>query len=873
LERRLNDRLIDRMQHEHDLQQRALIYSFPQQFAALKALLIGFLSSVFTASRFHETAMLRGVYFTSGTQEGSPIDRVMGTLARSLGMENKILPPQVASGRSYFLTRLLKEVIFAEQGLAGTNLKWERRRALLRLGGLALIGIVTVGGVLAWYMSYRSNTAYVAAVDAKLAVVKSQVESVPTGTTTNVVTLLPVLQSVQDLSATAGVDGGRAPLMMSFGLSQGDKLSSASTNAYRRLLRDTFMQRVVYRVEEQLRSDGSDNVELLYENLKAYLMFFDAEHFDAAAVKAWIITDWEQTLPREVSVDQRKALEGHLDALFANGQVTPPLPADERLVQQVRAQLAALPLAQRIYSRLKRQGVGSDIPEFKISQAAGPAAALVFERSSGQPLTKGMPGLFTYDGYHTAFLREADRVTKQLADEEGWVLGVADRQKSRFGDAAAVENLTDEVRGLYLQDYANIWQKFIDDIKLVRSDSLQKSIELARILSSSSSSPLPLLMRALVKETTLSEAAAEDKTLVGKASETVKQSRESLLRIIGGGRQAQSRAAPGKTLESIVDDRFDDLRRMVRAPAGQTPPIEASLALINELYTLLTATDTAVKGGAAPPQSDVPTKIKAEAARMPEPLRSMLQTLSTSGSSQALGAMRSNLSASLTAAVGDFCPKAINGRYPFVRGSPRDVTQEDFGRLFAPGGLIDDFFQKNLQPYVDTSTKPWSFKRIGDASLGNSATLAQFQHAAAIRDVFFRGGGRTVSMRLDFKAMEMDASINQFILDVDGQLVKYSHGPQVPQAVQWPGPKGSTQVRVQIQPPSAAGVSGSVFEGPWALFRMFDRLQIEKSPQTEKFRVTFNIEGRRAVFEVTTSSVQNPFRLQEFEQFQCPNKL
>jgi type VI secretion system protein ImpL len=207
-----------------------------------------------------------------------------------------------------------------------------------------------------------------------------------------------------------------------------------------------------------------------------------------------------------------------------------------------------------------------------------------------------------------------------------------------------------------------------------------------------------------------------------------------------------------------------------------------------------------------------------------------------------------------------------------VRSSQRDVTQEDFARLFAPGGLIDDFFQKNLLQYVDISTKPWSFKRVGDTSMGDSGTLVQFQRAAAIRDVFFRSG-RAAGMRLDFKPVEMDASINQFILDVDGQLVKYSHGPQVPQAVQWPGPRGSTQVRLQVQPPSAAGASGQVFEGPWALFRMFDQVQIENTAQPEKFKVTFNIEGRRATFEVTTSSVQNPFRLRELEQFQCPGRL
>ena len=119
----------------------------------------------------------------------------------------------------------------------------------------------------------------------------------------------------------------------------------------------------------------------------------------------------------------------------------------------------------------------------------------------------------------------------------------------------------------------------------------------------------------------------------------------------------------------------------------------------------------------------------------------------------------------------------------------------------------------------------------------------------------------------------MDASITQFILDVDGQLVKYSHGPQVPQTVQWPGPRGSTQVRVSITPAGPSGTSGMVTEGPWALFRLLDNAGIEATNLPERFRVTLQIDGRKAVFEVTASSVQNPFRLREIEQFSCPSGL
>jgi type VI secretion system protein ImpL len=129
------------------------------------------------------------------------------------------------------------------------------------------------------------------------------------------------------------------------------------------------------------------------------------------------------------------------------------------------------------------------------------------------------------------------------------------------------------------------------------------------------------------------------------------------------------------------------------------------------------------------------------------------------------------------------------------------------------------------------------------------------------------------SIRLSFKPLEMDASLKQFILDVDGQIVRYDHGPQIPATVQWPGPRGSMQVRVQVNPPGAGSTFGLVHEGPWALMRLFDRVRIEPTNAPERFKATFDVDGRKAVFEVTASSVRNPFRLRELAEFSCPAGL
>jgi len=868
LRQRLDSGLIERMQQETDGVRRAAIFGFPAQFGALAPALSELLDQVFTGSRFAQPPWVRGVYFTSGTQEGNPIDRLMGSLARNFGLERAILPPQQGGGRSYFLGTLLREVVFPEARLAGADLKLERRRHTLRLAAVAAMALVTVGLLGGWGYSLMRNVEYLESVEARIAPGRAALAALP-AQVGSIAQLAPPLQGLSDLWRTPENRQGDPPLAMTLGLYQGGKLESAAALTYQRALAEIFLPQLDRRLEDQLRGAGKDNLEYGYEALKSYLMLHQSQRFDADALKAWITLDWERSLDRGVTLEQRAALEGQLDALLAQGAPRSLLPMDENLVRSVRALLASYPLETRIFSRLRRLRVGRDIAAFSVAQAAGPSAPLVFQRASGAPLAEGIPGLFTYDGYHKRFQAEVVRLTGVMALEEPWVLGLERNLTDRVKDAAAQDALTDRVRRLYLDAYVKQWDALLADVQLVRTDSLERNIEIARIISGANS-PLASYLRAVVKETTLIPPEG-DRNVVSKAADTVRSTRRNLEDLFGADTAKQ--AAPGRPIEAIVDDHFAPLRQFAFSAApGQPAPIDDALKLFNEVYVFLMAVDTAVKGRTAPPLGDVAGKLKSDAMRLPEPARSMVENLSRSGATQAQAAERGNLSQDLQPVIG-FCRRAIAGRYPLAPASERDVLPEDFGQFFGPGGLMDDFFQKRLAALVDTSTHPWRYKPVADKPAVTSVALAQFERAARIRDIFFRGGGRGPSIRLDFKPVEMDADITQFILDVDGQLVKYAHGPVVPMAVQWPGPKGSNQVRVQISPPSATDSSGMAVDGPWALFRALDKAQLEAADAPERFFITFTIDKRRARFEVTANSVQHPIRLRELGEFSCPEGL
>ena len=855
LRERLQEQLLGRLQQEDDLARRGAIAGFDQQFAALTRLLLAFLGQVLAPSAYDHPLLVRGVYFSSGTQEGTPIDRLLSSLGGAFGLERAILPPRPGSGKSYFLTRLLREVVFAEQRLGGSNLQWERRRDLVHLGALAGLALLGAGLLAGWTISYLKNSRYVTQVDAATAAAQPVVARAGSLAAQDLPGLLPVLETVARLSTTPERARDAQAPGMGLGLFQGDKLDAATRQAQRTLLRDLLLPRLTQRLENQLRGlDGSD-LEFAYEALKAYLMLYQPEHFEAAALKAWIQLDWERE--RALDADQRAALGRQLDELFASGPISSPVVQDQALVERTRVLLLRLPLSGRIYSRIRREGIGAEFPDFSVDRAAGASGALVFVRRSGQPLSAGIPGLFTRDGYHQGLAPQIERLTQRLAQEESWVLG-------RSGTATAPTATTAaEVRELYLGDYARAWEALLADLTLAPSSSLAQSVQIARVLSGPDS-PLPRLLAAVARETTLVPQQA-DKTVVDKAGEKLADARQELGRLFGSGDAATpaGSAAPREAIERLVDKRFESIHQLVAGDA-KTAPIASVLQLLNELYLQLSATETAIRDKVAPPPGDVGARVKAESARLPEPLRSMLQQLSAASASQSVSATRQNLSSAVGSQLGQFCRLAIEGRYPFVRNSSRDVTREDFARLFAPGGLIDDFFQKHLAALVDTSSKPWSFKKVQEQAVGSSAGLIQFQRAATLREVFFRGS----TLRFDFKLVEADPGLGPLTLEIDGQTLSFGPDQPGPQSVQWPGKQGGLTARLK---PAAGNAIAA--EGPWALFRLIDRARTEPLGAPEKLKATFDLDGQRASFEITAGSVQNPLRLRELTEFRCPQGL
>ncbi|MFA4912659.1 MAG: type VI secretion system membrane subunit TssM [Burkholderiaceae bacterium] len=874
LHARLNEALPDVLAEQADPDRRALAYLLPQQFAGMKAMLGHFLTDVFASSRFEADLCPRGVYFTSGAQVGEPFDQVTGRLRRFLRISpNGPAAPadgsqQQETGRSYFLKNLLQDVIFKESGLAGRNHRWEARYRRLHWAGYTVAVVLLVALVAGWLNSYRNNSRYIDEVAARVPPVAQQGRDIKITAAGDVLGLMPFLDSLWALPRSERFDLDAPPWSYRLGLYQGEKLQAAAQGIYRNTLEQVLLPQVARRVETALRRAPENDLEYSYEALRAYLMLHDASRYDGGFMHAWLLADMQTALAPGYTRQDYDNLSRHLHALTDGRVVASPFPQDEELVRQARERLAGHSLAARAYSRLKRILASEDLEASTVVSLAGPQAASVFVRTSGKPLTDGISGLYSYRGYWDVFSKRIDPVSAQLRRDDVWVLGVANPPAL---DSAGQAQLQNDIRRMYLNDYVQQWDAYLADIKLVTSQSLLKNIQVARTLSAPDS-PMVRLVRGVAQQTTLvRESGKDERSLVDQARERVDGTRGALEQMFGTARPGATQRgdlSEGR-LELIVDRHFEPYHRLATSENGSPPPISATTALIDELYTYLTAADAALRTASPAPDGAIVSKLRAESGRLPALLREVLDSLSAGAMGEVSTIQRNNLGEQIDASIGVFCRQAIAGRYPFARGSNRDVAPGDMARMFAPGGMMDTFFQQHLVGHLDMSGTRWRFKPgIAGEEGASPAFLVAFQRAAVIRDAFF-GVDSKPTFSVMVRPVEMDAEISQMVLDVDGTPVRYAHGPQMGTAVTWPGPRAGNQVRLDATPQTGSGLSTS---GPWALHRMLDRATTTRGSTAENMLATFDLGGRKVTLEVSAMSVKNPLRLPEMQGFSCPGR-
>jgi len=875
---RLTEEQLDRLQDEPVPNTRVILFGFPAQMARLKQQIFDFLNQIFEPTRYHANATLRGFYFTSGTQQGSPIDQLIGSLARSFGTEEVAAASYSGQGKSYFLTDLIQKVIIGEAAWVSTD-RWAVRRAMIiKATAFTIIAAVTVGLSLAWYVSYKHNSALIEANE------KADQEYLsaagPLARETIIADrdfnkILPALYKLRYMPAGYGSRSTPTPMAATFGLSQRERLQSSTENAYRVGLERMLRSRLIFRMEELLDTNG-DNPAFVYEALKVYLMLGGLQPVERNFVLAWLRRDWTENLyPGAAYAEGRKVLEEHVVAMLDLESGQPLIELDGRLINEAQKTLARLSIAQRAYQLIKSQASASTAGDWVASRKGGPDAERVFEAADGQKLdTIRVPEFFTYNGFQRLFIGRLGDIAETVKKEK-WVLGSAGEQAIV---AAQYDNLPDEMLELYTREYIKVWRDALSKLRL-RKLLGDKPQYVALSALSAQTSPLRQIMESIRDETAVTRERPKPPPSAGSPPADSAAKPPAILF------KSQDRA-PGASIEA----EFKPIAVAVEG-TGSSKPVDDLISNLNQIAQNLSLLGNPMEAARANAElQKLVATLKNNASRMPPPFSDMMRTAVGEFEGDIAEDNAKQIQRYLRDQVLPYCQQTVAGRYPFTRGSNQDALLADFAKMFALNGVMDGFFKEKLAQYVDTSKAVWAWRQDTPVTRSFSpATLLAFQRAAYIRDAFFQSGGNTPMVSLAIKPPTIDSGAAKF--DAGGTVIESpvaqsavenapafgrpppprpAATPASPVAVQWPTPSPRTAITANVDPNQPPSVLERT--GPWSLFRMLEAGGLRLSGETAG--VTYILGGRELHYQISSASgMRNPLNLAQVREFRCPSGI
>lgn len=835
---RLNDRVLRLVHQERDIERRSVLQGFPARMDSLHDIINDFLLRAFAENQFNASPMLRGVYFTSGTQEGTPIDRMMSSVTASFGLPREVGRQQVNTGKSYFISRLLNDVIFSESNIVGVNRKFESLLLWARRGVIATLMLVTGVTMAVWAGSVGKNKLLMSDVNGYIS--DFEINQPTIQRSTESIDALKAMNALQKASTVYKQE--EHPWLTSLGLYDGNVDTSAN-ELYDNQLIATFLPAFKHELENQLRGAGSDSGKVM-ELLQIYLMLINPERRETAMISDWAQKHWEESLPGQAT--QQQQLTSHLDRLLKHEFGA--LEGDDRLIARARQQIKSIPVPQRLYSQLKGdEALRGEVDIYSI--VGGDTDKVFGVAADSDSFIK--PRLFTLAAYEEADYGPDSPLLMELA-ESRWLYGQTEGEDFSRADR---EKISEQIKAIYLSEYGQSWQQFSRQFHIAPFKSLRGAASSLKIMADPVYSPLKSVLEAIASNTELTPPVE-----VPTASSAIR----------GSSTVNRGAATAGKLLASVrkptvVDQQFQQIHRYLQSVNGQPSELQGTLALVNELQTFVSdivhapdPTEQAFQVTKARFQrsgNDIFKRMRIRAAQSPEPVKSWLTEISDNSWKLLLGNTRAYLNNVWVEQVYSPYQRSLKDRYPLSATQDTEAPLPDFNSFFKPGGIEEKFFNEYLKPFVDT--RKWRVKTLdGHAVAISRDTINQLRRATWIRQSFYKDDN-SPEVNFQLQPTKLDSNVRLFSLELGDQRLSYSHGPRVTRKFNWDA-ASSARARIVFEDLNET-VNRNQFDGDWSWFRLLEASDIKSTADPREYQLTFNENGREARFRLIAGSSMNPF--------------
>ena len=617
------------------------------------------------------------------------------------------------------------------------------------------------------------------------------------------------------------------------------------TKLYHQTLNSILLDRVALIIKRELLNNLEDR-EKTNENLKAYLLLNNekrrAEMPDY--LKQYML---EPKRWGNLSKEQIKKLNKHFEILLSIKMRKVTL--DEKAIKRARSSIMTKSGAAGLYYKtLQEVASRMNLTEFQFNQvlASNPQAI------RGGEFT--ISGIYTKKGYLTVILPNSKSILKE-AIEENWVLN----KEESYSDSE-FKYLHKQILNLYFADYRKKWTRALAKISIPKYvDPKDLTEQLA--LFSSPASPIVDILRA-VKENTylltqqeiIQKQREDDKTgMAGKVGK--KLNMLSAVKDPHAQYKIDLRAS-FKGYHKLIDRQ--------NLPSRELMPFQTRM---EEVYAQVLMVDTArepskralkiVKDNS----SEAHSSFELKHSFVPLVVRAWYNGMLQQNWEAVTLMAKGQINKEFITEIWDDYSKKIANRFPLNPKAKDAIEMEDFVAFFGKDGILDNFYKKNLFPFVEDinyKTKTYKISEIDGSKVTIDKKLIESMfEAKAIQELMFDEGGVTLEIGFNLIPIEM-ADIHSIMeVQYEDQLLLYEHGPKVKTKFLSPGASKTSLAKFTLYDFDLKRVVKVRGRDEWAMLRLLYQLNptvIGKDIDGVKVKFSYKKDGNSGSFELRGKS-------------------
>lgn len=791
-------------------------YLFPLEFESATQRLVPFVETLFAPNPYQQNPLVRGFYFTSGTQEGAPIAQVMEAMRRNYGLASAPIAAAAPSEpKAYFIRDVFQEIILPDEPVVTPTTAAEKRR---RMGRMAFFGaaaaLIVLGSVvfLNTYLRNRSSSEYLSSIAGHAMAVTSAANGFS----------LDMLDSL-DVLRTTLVRMEQGPgLFRRWGLYFGDLPIDAARAAYFKRYHDLFLVPSIQRLEPRLRETRNFTTEeegdRYFQTASAYLMMtghYDSVHHDLGALLLETDSLWRPSVPVEDQGHFEYLLNEQVRYYWSHRPKTEPrwlrAQSDRLILADIEQAMANYWTVGRLYRVVVNEA----------SMAMGSGYSLL-DAAPGSVRVQGgqVPRAFTREGWDKHVEKRIDKMPDEIAANPAL--------KQAFGRMNS-EKIQEELTSRYAAEFRNVWRNFLESARVIPVSDLTEATSALDELSQPTS-PMIGVLKAIYANGQIS--------IGGRHRDEIRAEFDPIGRFLG----EISTDGAGETGAATYIKLMADLPKLTAKAAEELQSAGQCALRLKKLNTEI------------------------------EERRRMIGRL-IAGSNMARSAatwLARPLDAARSAAGGEVCAclnrmwepyfkkfqTTFEQAYPFNRSAENEAPRSEVAGFFGSTGGIFAFDDAE-----------------GAAARAEGISMSgEYMQALSVAEQLRAGiPGGHLSVAFTITASSRNVTgLRMMRFEYGSSRFDYAMGQDESRNFRWPTP-GADQASLSVDPINQALYANPKrYVGEWALLRLFD----DATPSGSTMSWNFPASGQTLVARFDLSGSGAEFiRSGHFSRFRCPSRV